>query len=187
LLSSGYYYKRKEEGVCTLCGVNAPHIGQLKCDDCRVKSSKHKYTYDQHKEWQKQRVSRNPENEKKVSKRRFEKFYLTINGRATHLLNNARSRAKKQNIQCTLTQEWIKAKLDVGICEVTGIPFEYNVGQGIGHKTNSFSPSLDRISQKGDYTPENVRLTCWIYNRARGAFPDADFDRMLKAVAQIQK
>ncbi len=98
------------------------------------------------------------------------------------MLNNARKRAVKDGIQCSITQDWIKEKLEKGVCEVTGILLELNVGNGKGSRKNSFSPSLDRINQTGDYSPENTRLTCWIYNRARGAFSDTDFDRMVDAL-----
>jgi len=112
----------------------------------------------------------------------FSNFYQTTKGRATHMLNNARKRSKVNGIECSLTQDWIKEKLDNGICEVTGIPFVLQMNGGKGHKTNSFSPSLDRIIQDGPYTPENVRVACWIYNRARGAFPPEDFDTMINAL-----
>jgi hypothetical protein len=98
------------------------------------------------------------------------------------MLNNARKRAIKDKVQCLITQDWIRKKLERGVCEVTNLPLELNVGNGKGSRTNSFSPSLDRRNQTGDYSPENTRLTCWIYNRARGAFPDVDFDRMVNAL-----
>jgi hypothetical protein len=107
---------------------------------------------------------------------------MTTKGRAAYLLHNAHERAKKAGLECTLTRDWIKAKLETGICEVTGLPFEFKVGGGKGHRDNAFSPSLDRINQKQGYYPENVRVTCWIYNRARGASSDGDFDRMISAL-----
>jgi hypothetical protein len=120
--------------------------------------------------------------EREQNWRKFSKYYTTTKGRAAFMLNNARKRAIKDKVQCLITQDWIRKKLERGVCEVTNLPLELNVGNGKGSRTNSFSPSLDRRNQIGDYSPENTRLTCWIYNRARGAFPDVDFDRMVNAL-----
>jgi hypothetical protein len=123
------------------------------------------------------------EKQRVLNYKKFSKYYTTTNGRASFLLCNARKRAAKAKVKCSITQAWIEEKLKKGVCEVTGIPLELHINGGKGSRSNSFSPSLDRISQTGDYSPENVRLTCWIYNRARGAFPDGDFERMLEALA----
>lgn len=114
----------------------------------------------------------------------FEAYYLTVKGRASHMLNNAKSRAKRKNIPFELDAEWIRERLRAGKCEVTNIPFVFAINGGRGHTENSFSPSIDRIVPELGYTKDNCRVICWIYNRARGAFPDSDFDYMISQLIE---
>jgi len=125
---------------------------------------------------------------KSQKQRRYEnsrKYDATPKGRASKLLRCARYRAKKQGIQCTLTKEWVLEKLNAGRCEVTNI--EFKIKEGNGGKQNSenpWSPSIDRIDPNGEYTPENSRLTVWIYNQARGSFDDDALLKMSRALTR---
>ena len=119
--------------------------------------------------------------------KQFNKFYTSIHGRAVHMLNNLRARAKRNDIECNISIEWIEGRLNKGTCEATGLPFILKTNQGKGHRTNSFSPSIDRIDQTGPYTESNCEMTCWIYNRAKGAFPLADLIIMMESYLQFHK
>jgi len=115
-------------------------------------------------------------------RKQFKRFYSTVHGRAVHMNNNAKARAKRMGLSYTLDVTWVENKLIDGLCEVTGIPFILRENLGKGHRTNSFSPSIDRINQSGDYSPDNCQMTCWIYNRAKGAFPLKDLETMMIAI-----
>lgn len=144
---------------------------QLWCKNC---------TNDYYSTWRK----KNKEASGPQERKQFKKFYATVHGRAVHMLNNARARAKRSGIEFTLDVVWVENKLIDGMCEVTKIPFILQENGGKGHRINSFSPSIDRIDQIGAYTPDNCQMTCWIYNRAKGAFPLDDLHRMVSAMNQ---
>jgi hypothetical protein len=131
---------------------------------------------------EKRKLVDDPQEVAEKEAKKFEKYYLSTKGRAAHMLNNARRRAKEKDVVFDLTTDWLLEKLDKGICEVTGLPMTVNINGGKGHKNNPFSPSIDRINQKGNYVEENCRITIWIYNRARGAFPDDSFDLMIESL-----
>lgn len=148
---------------------NNPDELQIWCRDCYNAYSRSYY-------------HSRPKESRELSEKQFAKFYVTLNGRATHMLNNLRGRARRNGRPFDVTHEWILEKLRIGVCEVTGIKFIFSERNGRGHRLNSFSPSIDRIDQDGPYTTKNCRMTVWIYNRARGAFPDRDFDVMIRAL-----
>lgn len=81
--------------------------------------------------------------------------------RASKLISAAQRRNK-----CTISRAWLVGKLERGVCEVTGIPFEIEFNGG--RVARPFTPSLDRIDPSKPYTEDNTQVVCWIYNRAKG-------------------
>jgi hypothetical protein len=69
-------------------------------------------------------------------------------------------RIKKEPIECDLTAEWVQARIDAGICEMSGLPFDMDTKRGPN------TPSIDRIDPAGPYTMENCRVILWFLNRA---------------------
>ena len=73
--------------------------------------------------------------------------------------NNARVRANKTGIPCTITHE------DVVIpthCPLLGIPLDHT--KGVRHDG---SPTLDKIRPELGYVPGNVRVVSWLANAVK--------------------
>lgn len=72
------------------------------------------------------------------------------------------------------------AKLEKGVCELSGIVIE-RVAPG-DYRTHPFAPSLDRIQPSKGYTKENVRLVCFAVNRARSDWGDEVLLKIARAL-----
>lgn len=126
-------------------------------------------------------VKAHPEKYKEQYERAFRKNYPTPFGRARYMYNTARVHARTYGVPFDMSAAWILAKINVGICEVTGLPFDLTCW-GKGQKSNAFGPSLDRIDPALGYVESNLRVVIWIYNRARGACQDEALLRMSRAM-----
>lgn len=78
--------------------------------------------------------------------------------RAKALLTLAKFRAKQKGMEFSLREEDISDALAAGVCELTGIPFNFEDGRTWD------SPSLDRIDSSKGYTPSNVRVVLYCLN-----------------------
>lgn len=74
------------------------------------------------------------------------------------LVNVARHRAKKRGLPCDLVVEEIQARIDAGVCELTGIPFDLSTPRSWN------APSLDQINPGLGYTQANVRVVLYALN-----------------------
>lgn len=126
-------------------------------------------------------VKANPEKYREQYQKAFRRSYPTPFGRARYMYNTAKVHARTYGVPFEMSVEWILAKINAGICEVTGLPFDLTCW-GKGQKSNAFGPSLDRIDPTLGYVESNVRVVVWIYNRARGACQDEALLQMSRAL-----
>ena len=91
--------------------------------------------------------------------------------------NNARQRAKVKDIEFSLPMEWVETRLQIGICETTGLPFDYSFNR-------LWSPSIDKINPHGGYTPDNCQMTLFIYNSAKLQGTHEDVVKFARALIQ---
>ena len=97
------------------------------------------------------------------------KRYNSIHGRAQKLYTDTLNRSLAKGRDHDLTVEWIEDKLRNGVCEETGIKLDLNTfGRERRHIYNA--PSLDKVNPDGGYTMDNVKMTCLIYNIAKGEY-----------------
>lgn len=81
---------------------------------------------------------------RKLTRRRSRENNLEM-----ELLCGARNRAKKQNLEFSITKSDIKIPK---VCPVFGTPFEL----GTGGVPSKYAPSLDRIDSTKGYTKDNI-------------------------------
>lgn len=77
------------------------------------------------------------------------------------MLKSVCKRSKERAMDHDVTLEWIQKKLEVGVCELTGIPFDMGFR---GMKKGPFSPSIDRIDSAKGYLKSNCRVVLWALN-----------------------
>jgi hypothetical protein len=97
------------------------------------------------------------------------KWLAVPENRTQVLFNNCRSSARRRGQACTLTLDDVQAMLRPMVCSVTGVPLSWDWD---GPGANPWAPSIDRIDGSDGYHLENVRVVCWAFNQARGAWPD---------------
>ena len=109
----------------------------------------------------------------------------TARGRAVHMLNNCRSSSTRRNIEYKLTTEDILPAVEAGVCQLTGIPFDFS--PHLHKKLNPYAPSIDRINNEQGYAPGNVRVVLWLVNAALGECSDEEALPILKALVNSLK
>lgn len=94
----------------------------------------------------------------------WRRYKRSKKGIITCLLNNAKDRAKRNNLPYELDYEWLEAKIDAGVCELSHLPFVHE-SRG-AFKCSPYAPSIDKINPKDGYTKNNCRVICFCVNMA---------------------
>lgn len=83
--------------------------------------------------------------------------------------------AKKRHKQdFSITSEQVIELCAPMTCSVTGLPLLWK-WDGTGK--NPWAPSIDRIDNSRGYTPDNIRVVCWIFNLSKSTWDDAVVER----------
>lgn len=95
-------------------------------------------------------------------------YWNTPDGRARRLLACAKDNSRRRgHPQPTLTVADLLPALKAGVCQVSGLPFDFSGGKGAMHP---LTPSLDRPDSSKPYTRDNFRVVCWAVNAGCGAW-----------------
>lgn len=106
-------------------------------------------------------------------------YVKTVRGRAAMLRNAARTRCKSSGVYLDLPLQWVIDRLTPGVCELTGIKFDYEpLGTSLA---NPYSPSIDRIDPAMGYTVGNCRVILTAMNRALSSYGTSVFERIATA------
>jgi hypothetical protein len=158
--------------TCTTCSVEQPIENywrhphgkdgrQAKCIECT------------------KAVANTPYSQAKRRARQKKSRATDINSRARTMRSSGQKGARQRDLEFLLDLEWYVEKLEVGTCEMTGIPFvldpdtcEHTRVTKLNRRLNPFAPSVDRIDSEKGYTEDNCVMTCYMYNLCKQSFSD---------------
>lgn len=124
---------------------------------------------------------RKHETERDRQNRQCRAYGATIKGRASRLWLAARHRAKVNDLPFDLPKWYIESMLIVGVCQRTGIPFDFSRPKN-GLNYNPYSPSLDQKIAGAGYVFGNVEVVCTAYNLAKNQMTNDQFVEFCKLV-----
>lgn len=184
-LSKDFFYKDHTDVAgfqksCKDCQKNIREAYKLKHPEYAKKKGKEHYK----KEDNKDRYLKYKEN---YLLRRSE-WSKSIRGKLYDLLEAARARAKKQNLQIDIDLNFLLELYEKqsGKCKLTNLNFTFEKRKS-GKNYNPFNPSIDKIDYSKGYTKDNVRLVCTIVNLALNTFGEENFALMCQAYINHSK
>lgn len=104
--------------------------------------------------------------------------------RASVLVASAKKRCKTKGGCVSVTPAWVLYRLNAGVCQLTGLPFNFDFSDGTA--TNPYAPSLDRIDQNNrDYSESNTRVVLLAVNKAINEYGIDTMRPIFKALAKL--
>jgi hypothetical protein len=94
------------------------------------------------------------------------------------------SRAKRKNLLHTISKSWFQNKIDNGICELTGLPFDFDFKIS-GVRCRPYLPSIDRIDCSKGYEENNCRVVLYCVNYSIGDYGLTFMQPIFKKLAEI--
>lgn len=111
-------------------------------------------------------------------------YYNTHEGRAVHLLNAARNRAKRKGLEFSLTLADILPFPER--CPVLGVVFDFKC-TGARKGPQDLSPSIDRKNNAYGYVPGNIRIISWRANKLKSDATAEELRKVAEDLTQLER
>jgi len=92
---------------------------------------------------------------------------FTIEGRASMLRNRCKQRSKNNNMEFSLSKDYLIELLSKKKCAKTNINLIID-----DSSYNPYAPSIDRIDNSKGYVDNNIQIVCMIYNFCKNSFTE---------------
>jgi hypothetical protein len=110
----------------------------------------------------------------------------TPSAKVSRLYSACVRRAKLSKSEVTITREWLLERINKGVCELTGLVFNFD-GRG-QYSRQPYAPSIDRIDpQNKNYTPENCRVVLWAVNCSMAEYGDEIMIPIFEKIVEYAK
>lgn len=99
----------------------------------------------------------------------------------------AKRRAREKCVEFDLDYWEVRRRTENGVCEATGMPFNYQDTKKENLFGGEFSPSIDRIDPSKGYTMDNIRIVCWAFNHMKHTYSDETVLKVMGAFVDKQR
>ncbi len=154
---------------CKAGHLDERYAANAMCTVCERERQRTQYAANpqKHAEWKREYIARNRQ---QYTENRI-RWRSSPGSRAVEMISSAKWSANKKSLPFDIDREWLLPKLEAGVCELTGLPF--NLTPLPGGLQNPYTASLDRIVPKLGYVKSNVRVILWALNAAFNSYGES--------------